>query len=185
MKQPIKNGKVVKKSKPKSQNAKRSHKNYGISKLEHFFATEYLDKLGLKYIYQFEAKEIKRFFDFAVLTTRKKDYITEEKDGLISVESNQIEYIVFLIEVDGGYYHSDPRVVNENKLNPMQKRNQYVDKVKDMWAANHYIPLLRLWEEDIRHNSKLIFDKVEEFMCKYDNIKQLKKKKVTKVLKKK
>ena len=43
------------------------HRKYGTSQLERDFASEYLDKLGLKYIYQYEAKEIGRFYDFAII----------------------------------------------------------------------------------------------------------------------
>ena len=45
----------------------RSHPKYGTSKLEKRFATEYLDKIGVEYVYQYEAKSIGRFFDFMIL----------------------------------------------------------------------------------------------------------------------
>ena len=34
----------------------------------------------------------------------------------------------------------------------MQKHNEYVDGVKDEWAAQHGIPLIRIWEHDINNN---------------------------------
>jgi hypothetical protein len=34
----------------------------------------------------------------------------------------------------------------------MQKHNEWVDKVKDEWAAQHGIPLIRIWEHDINNN---------------------------------
>ena len=67
MKQPIKNNKskqkknsVVKKVVVKD----KVHPKYGTSKLEDDFAKQFLDKLGIEYVYQFEAKDIGRFFDF-------------------------------------------------------------------------------------------------------------------------
>ena len=74
MKQPIKKNKniennksntpkVTKKSNP-SQKKKRWHPKYGTSKLEDDFAKQFLDKLGVKYQYQFEAKDIGRYYDF-------------------------------------------------------------------------------------------------------------------------
>lgn len=59
--QPIKKGSrpITKPKKNKSKKPK-----YGTSKLEEKFAKEILDKLGIKYIYQYEAKPIKRFYDF-------------------------------------------------------------------------------------------------------------------------
>lgn len=164
MKQPTKGGGTIKRKKP-STNRKKKHKDYGTSKLELYFAKEYLDKMGLKYIYQFEAKDMKRFYDFAIMSTDKKDYIMETKDGLKSVKQDgQTPFIDLLIEVDGGYYHSDPRVVKEDKLNPMQKHNKFVDKLKDTWAGMHCIPLLRLWEEDIRNNPKFVKNEIKKYV---------------------
>ena len=42
-------------------------------------------------------------------------------------------------------------LVHEEK-SPMQKHNEWVDKVKDEWAAQHGIPLIRIWEHDINNN---------------------------------
>ena len=117
----------------------------GTSKLEEDFARDFLDKLGVKYIYQFEAKDIGRFYDFAVLLN---DEMTTGS--------------ILLIEIDGGYYHSDPRVVEESKMNPMQKHNKRVDKHKDDWALMHGIPLMRIWEKDIRENPKMVMEELKK-----------------------
>lgn len=37
-------------------------------------------------------------------------------------------------------------------MNPMQKKNRRVDEMKNKWALMHGIPLLRIWEHDIRKN---------------------------------
>jgi very-short-patch-repair endonuclease len=117
----------------------------GTSKLEEDFARDFLDKLGVKYIYQFEAKDIGRFYDFAILLN---DEMTTGS--------------ILLIEIDGGYYHSDPRVVEEGKMNPMQKHNKRVDKHKDDWALMHGIPLMRIWEKDIRENPKMVMEELKK-----------------------
>ena len=62
------------------ERSKKPHPKYGTSKLEEDFAHNFLDKLGVKYIYQFEAKDIGRFFDF---------YLQDEN---------------LIIEVDGDYW---------------------------------------------------------------------------------
>ena len=176
MKQPIKGGGVIKRKKPSTK--KRKHKDYGTSKLELYFAKEFLDKMGLKYIYQFEAKDMKRFYDFAIVSTDKKDYIMESKDGLKSVkQDNQTFFIDLLIEVDGGYFHSDPRIVKENKLNPMQKHNKFVDKLKDTWAGMHCIPLLRLWEEDIKNNPNFVKNEIKKYVKDCSKKRQIKENK--------
>ena len=103
----------------------KKHKLPGTSKLELKFAEEFLEKLGVKYIYQFEVKEIGRWYDF---------YLPDHN---------------LIIEIDGSYYHADPRVVKEDKLTPMHKHNIRVDEYKNKWALSHGIPILRIWEKDI------------------------------------
>ena len=69
MKQVIKKDKLNKVSeKPKikviKSKPKKKHPQYGTSKLEEDFAKEFLEKLKVPYQYQFEAKDIGRFYDF-------------------------------------------------------------------------------------------------------------------------
>lgn len=71
MKQVVKKNKAdkvskVKKVLKKPTQKKRWHPKYGTSKLEEDFAKEFLDKLGVEYVYQFEAKDIGRFYDFRI-----------------------------------------------------------------------------------------------------------------------
>jgi very-short-patch-repair endonuclease len=152
MKQVSKKKPVVKKRTVKK--AVRIHPKYGTSKLEEDFAKDFLDKLGFKYIYQFEAKDIGRFYDFCVLL--------KEEDGLVPGN-------IILIEIDGGYYHSDPRVVDENKLNPMQKHNKRVDEHKNKWALMHGIPLIRIWEKDIREKPNKVLEALKKILYVADN----------------
>lgn len=121
---------------------KRSHPEYGTSKLEEFFAKNFLDKLKLEYKYQYKAEDIGRYYDFAVFTKTAGSMI--------------------LIEVDGDFYHSNPNLVKEDKMNPMQKHNKRVDKIKDDWAALHSIPLIRIWEEDIRKSPEKVMKLLKE-----------------------
>ena len=131
----------------KANKGVRHHKKYGTSKLEDYFAENFLDKLGVRYVYQFEAKDIGRFYDFGVILG----------DGDISQSGNLI-----LIEIDGGFYHSDPRVVDEANLSPMQKRNKRVDEYKNKWALMHGIPIIRIWEKDIHENPKMVMDELKK-----------------------
>ena len=182
MKQPIKGGKKIKrkkspikKSNPFKSRNKNSNIKYGTSKLERDFAKDFLDANGITYIYQYEAKEIGRFFDFAVTSYNNRNYIMESKDGIECVKQEGQPFDVsFFIEVDGSYYHSDPRVVDKNKLNPMQKHNKFVDKLKDQYAGMHCVPLVRIWEYDIRNNPKIVIDELKKYIAIGD-----KKKKIT------
>ena len=121
-------GEIIRKKKDKG---KKPHPDYGTSKLETKFAKEFLDKLGVKYERQFYAEDIKRYYDF---------YLPEQR---------------VLIEVDGTYYHGYGLLYED--MNPMQKHNNRVNKNKNEWAAEHSIPLIRIWEHDINnHPSKVL-----------------------------
>lgn len=138
--------KKVKKTTPRG---KRPHPKYGTSKLEDRFAREFLDKLGYTYVRQYEAKDIGRFYDFAV----------KQENGA-----------VVLLETDGDYFHGHG-LTHEEK-SPMQKHNEWVDKVKDQWAAEHGIPLIRIWEHDINDNpsnvTKMLLERIGEASRKQD-----------------
>lgn len=152
MAQPIKKGgtyqkprskTVKKKRKPTTseiikkniERSKKPHPKYGTSKLEKKFAKEFLEKLGVKYEEQFEAKDIKRYFDFKL-------------EGRI------------LIEVDGSYWHSYGKVYEE--MNPIQKRNARVDEIKNKWAHSNGYKLIRIWEHDINENPQKVMDSLRE-----------------------
>ena len=120
---------------------KRTHPKYGTSKLEDYFARNFLDALGLKYEKQFEAKDIGRFYDFYVSGART------------------------LIEVDGDFYHSYGLTYEQKS--PMQKRNARVDKLKDEWAMNNGYGLIRIWEHDIHDNPEKVMDLLKEKLGEY------------------
>ena len=124
--------------KPKKKWYQKEHAEYGTSKLEEKFAKNFLDKLGIKYVYQFKAESIGRYFDF---------YLPE--------------YNV-LIDIDGDYYHSFN--LTEEQMSPMQKKNKRVDIQKTHWALVNCIPLLRIWEHDINEHSDSVIRQLKEFI---------------------
>ena len=67
-----------------------------------------------------------------------------------------------IIEIDGSYYHGDPRLYEESSLSKMQKRNKRIDEYKDKWALSHGIPIMRIWEKDIRENPKSVMKALKE-----------------------
>lgn len=145
MPQPIPGKRGIKKTTAKklseSVKKKRPHPKYGTSKLEDFFAENFLDKIGVKYVRQYEAKEIGRFYDFFCDEAR------------------------VIIEVDGDYYHSYGLKYEEK--NPMQKHNEWVDRVKDEWALERGIPIIRIWEHDIHENPEKVMKILKEAIGKY------------------
>lgn len=126
--------------------------------MEEDFAKDFLDKLKVKYVYQFEAKDIGRFYDF---------YLPDNN---------------LIIEVDGSYYHSDPRLVKEENMNPMQKHNKRVDEYKDKWALMHGIPIMRIWEKDIREDPKMVMGELKKRLYKETEKRLLLKRKIRDIL---
>ena len=120
---------------PKARRVRQRPK-YGTSKLEDRFASEFLDKLGVIYERQFEAKDIKRFYDFKI--------------GNI------------LIEVDGDYWHGKD-LVYEDK-NRMQKHSEWVDEVKNEWAISHGYLLYRVWESDINNDGAKVMSELKKIL---------------------
>ena len=139
MRQPVRKTSSVKRIKRATkQPYKRKHKEYGTSRLEERFAKDFLDKLGIEYTYQFKAESIGRYYDF---------YVPKAN---------------CLIEVDGDYFHSYG--LQHEQKNPMQKHNEYVDKIKDEWALEHGIPILRIWEHDINNNPLKVMNELKKYI---------------------
>lgn len=116
------------------------HKEYGTSKLETRFASEFLDKLGVEYQYQFKAVDIGRYYDFRIIP-----------DGPI-------------IELQGSYWHGDPRLYEEKDLNKVQKRTRRIDEYKEKWALAHGIPIYYIWEKDINEKPKFVMDYLKKIL---------------------
>ena len=147
-----------------------------MSKLEAYFAKNFLDKFGVRYVYEWEAKDIKRFYDFAIVAiSEDSDVVVEEKNGVVSLSQkyNDVRPCL-IIEVDGSYYHGDPRVVEESKLNDMQKQNKVIDEYKNDWCRVHHIPILRVWEFDIMNNPKLVMEMIKEALNSLDASERIK-----------
>lgn len=149
MRLPSKNGNKIKSKKRKPITVNKSHPKYGTSKLESDFARDFLDKLGVEYVYQFEAKDIGRFFDFYL-----------PKSNLI-------------IEIDGDFWHGNPEKYKKEELKGHQIRAQRIDEYKTKWALLHSIPILRFWESDIRKNPKEVMKILKERLAIQDNNKKL------------
>ena len=115
-------------------------------------------------MYQYEAKDIKRFFDFAVTAEENYPYKYILKEGINSIDQDaQIFPVNFMVEIDGDYWHGNPDTLNGKELSPMQKHNRFIDKLKDEWCGMRCIPLLRIWENDIRKNPKKVIDMICEY----------------------
>ena len=121
------------------ERSQKPHPEYGTSKLEDKFAKDFLDKLGVVYERQYEAKDIKRYYDFAV--------------------KSQLGHMI-LLEIDGDYWHGYGKLYEDK--NPTQKHSEWVDKIKDEWARAHGYRLIRIWEHDINNNSSKVMKLLKE-----------------------
>ena len=130
-------------AKPKVKKERHFHPKFGTSKLEERFARDFLEKLGIPYIYQYEAKSIGRYFDFRV-----KPY------GPI-------------IEIQGSYWHGDKRLFEEGELNAIQKRNIKVDEKKRKWCEMNGIPIIYIWEKDINSDPEGVLNYLRKKLGKY------------------
>ena len=145
MPQPVpkrKSAKVKATKLSKEVKKKKPHPKYGTSKLEDYFAENFLNVLGVKYVRQFEAKEIGRFYDF-------------------KIENGPI------LEINGSYWHGDKRIYEEKDLNSVQKKNIYIDNLKRRWAENNGIEIYYFWEKDIHENPEKILLTLKEILKKY------------------
>lgn len=137
MKQPSPKNNIKQKPLKKKVTEKEKKLSYGTSKLEIYFAENFLDKLGVKYEYQKQFKSINRVFDFWI------------------PECN------IILEIDGDFYHFNPET-NKKEPSRMQKKNMRVDEKKDKWALLNNILLIRVWENDIHKNPVKVMEMLEK-----------------------
>lgn len=116
----------------------KGSQEFGTSKLEERFAKNFLDKLGLNYIYQYKMVSIGRYLDF-MLT----DYHVA-------------------IEIDGDYWHGNPKLYEEKDLNKTQKWSKKVDEMKNKWCSRNGVPLIRIWEKDINEHPEDVLTFLKE-----------------------
>lgn len=148
--------------------------NYGTSKLEEYFAKQFLDKLGLKYVYEYEVKKIGRFYDFAIVFHQEREYLMENKHNVICVKQyGQNITISFLIEIDGSYWHADPRIMEHKKLNNTQRHNKFVDYVKNKYCERNGIKLIRIFEYDIKNNPKIVIEELKKVLSEQEKKKKI------------
>jgi len=125
----------------KQDDITRQNLDVTSSKLEFLFKEQFLDKLGLKYIHQFYSP-IGFIYDFAILSKNEKQ-------------------IQLLIEVDGDYFHTNPKKYPNGPIYENQKRQVKRDEEKNKWAAFNNFVLLRFWENDIHNNPKKVMNELK------------------------
>lgn len=75
-----------------------------------------------------------------------------------------------LLEVQGDYWHGNPKIYKKIQLNETQKRNIQRDKEKIKFAEKHEIKLYHIWESDIKSNNFSILEDIRnEIHTRTDN----------------
>lgn len=110
---------------------KSNHKH--TSKLEDYFCT-LLESLSIKYTQFYYAKSIKGFYDI---------YLTNYN---------------ILIEVDGDFWHCNPKIYKNGIICKTQLINKKRDEEKNDWAKDNGFKLLRFWEKDIKDNPSQVLE---------------------------
>ena len=55
-------------------------------------------------------------------------------------------------------------IVKDKKLTYTQKHNQFVDFLKDKWCEKKCIPLVRIWEFDVKNNPQEVFNQLSPYI---------------------
>jgi len=109
------------------ENGNIGKKHYS-SKLENKFEDNILKPLNIEYKKFFKIKSFKYFYDF---------YIPQYN---------------IIIEVDGDFFHSNPKFYPNGPIYKTQIENNLRDQLKTQAALNNGYKLLRFWESDINNN---------------------------------
>ena len=112
-------------------------KKHYTSKLEDKFC-EILKNNNIKFEKAFYAKSIKAFYDF---------YLPDFN---------------IIIEVDGDFFHSNPKFYPDGPIYKTQIQNNLRDQEKNQWAKNNNYKLLRFWEHDINNNQTQIIENLKK-----------------------
>lgn len=108
-----------------------------ISNLENNFS-KLLDNLNIDYYQQFYVREIKSLYDF-------------------KIKGKNI-----LIEIDGDFWHCNPKTEHKIPVIEHQKNNLIKDKIKTEWCLKNNYILLRFWEDDINNNVDWVMDELRK-----------------------
>lgn len=95
---------------------------------------ELLKNNSINYQKVLYAKSIRAFYDFIIPNTN------------------------ILIEVDGDFFHSNPKFYPDGPLYKTQIENNLRDQEKNQWAKDNGYKLLRFWETDINNNPDQVIE---------------------------
>lgn len=110
------------------------------SNLEKYFIKTFIEPLNIYFETQYYIKEIKQYCDI---------FIPEKN---------------IIIECDGSFWHSDPRLFPDGPKFDYQIKRKLKDEIKNTYAKTHSIKLLRFWEIDIINNPSYVYDELSHIL---------------------
>jgi very-short-patch-repair endonuclease len=70
-------------------------------------------------------------------------------------------------EVDGDFWHSNPKKYKNGPIYKSQKRNARVQKAKETYLKNRDWQIFRFWEDDILNNREEVKIRVKDIITEY------------------
>lgn len=134
---------IAKRSKAGKTTASKSYK-YKINKIEKIVS----DKL----------KEFQLSFEYSVILNYKQFDFGSKKHKI-------------LLEVQGDYWHGNPKIYQKNQLNTTQKNNIKRDKEKTKFAKKNNMKLYTIWESDIKCNNFSVLEEIRNEIYTRENTK--------------
>jgi len=117
----------------------------------------------------FEAQKTKPFVAMSlILDEMDINYEEEKRCGNFCFDFWLIDYNVFL-EVDGDYFHSNPKFYPDGPESYTQKINLNRDFIKEEYCRSHNKNLIRFWECDILKDREKV---KETILCTLNQLKQ-------------
>jgi len=98
----------------------------------------------------------------AMLTAMQIAYVQEWTFGHYSFDFYLPDYHK-VIEVNGDYWHANPILYPDGPINKIQANRLRVDASKASYLTHRNIPLLILWEHDLKHSKNECSEKLAAF----------------------
>jgi len=99
-------------------------------------------------------------------TILDKHAIKYEEEKIVdcwSFDFYLVEFDIY-VEVDGDYFHSNPKIYPNGPKTSTQKKNHYRDIKKNEFCKNNKLTLFRFWECDILNNEEQIICSLQKLL---------------------
>jgi very-short-patch-repair endonuclease len=153
--------------KEKQSIAAKKRKIHGHTGCKHSAKTkELFRQITLERIKRGDFKQTKTKPHLAFEKILKEIEIKYEEEKIVdcwSFDFYLIDYNVY-VEVDGDYYHSNPKIYPNGPKTKTQKINWYRDIKKNRFCEKNSLTILRFWECDILNNPEEITCKLKKLL---------------------